>query len=97
MKIQDLSFVGAIFVTFFMLLASALLFYSALGVYFKYKTARLYSIEGLLRKSYGAGESKPPATKVTTGFVTEVESNGDTSKSKFTSSLHMETTDSNEG
>jgi hypothetical protein len=97
MKIQDLSFVGAIFVTFFMLLASALLFYSALGVYFKYKTARLYSIEALLRKSYGTGESKPPATKVTTGFVTEVESNGDTSKSKFTSSLHTETTDSNEG
>jgi hypothetical protein len=78
-------------VTGFMLLASALLFYAAFTAAFKYRTARLFSIEGLLRKNHDAGGTKEPQTKVTTGFISQLESNDVENRRKITSSIHTET------
>lgn len=91
MKIQHLSYPGALFVTTFMLLASALLFYAAFNVAFSYRTARLFSIEGLLRKNYGSKDENESETKITTAFVVECESGSPEDKHKYTASVHRET------
>lgn len=91
MKIQNLSYSGALFVTFFMLLASALLFYAAINVAFSYRSARLYSIEGLLRKGYSSGDAEKSDTKITSTLIAETESEDPRDKHKYTASIQRET------